>query len=327
MSKISVVMGVYNGGKYLNAAINSILNQTFKNIQFVIVDDGSTDETYDILNSFNDNRITIIRNERNIGLTRSLNKAISNSQGEYIARQDADDLSHPDRLQKQLSFLKSNPSFAMIGTQAILIDKDDSKIADIKVASDVAVIKSSLPKANQFVHGSVLMRRSVLNEIGAYREEFRYAQDYDLWLRMLEYKITNMPDQLYSLRRLGSSISLKNYDRQLLFAFLARAFYVEREHDLTDSYNKLSVMDPEKLLFECFSDLKISYEIEKFGICMQLAIESAENKNLKNYLYWMRSAYKNAPTKIHRSEVIQKFYKRLLKPFVYNYNRYIGWRF
>jgi glycosyltransferase involved in cell wall biosynthesis len=121
--KVSVVMSVYNGEKYLCEAIDSILNQTFENFEFLIVNDGSTDRTLEILQSYRDPRIKVINNERNIGLTASLNKGLKIAKGEYVARMDADDVSFPHRLEQQKAFLDRNPRVAMVGSWAEVIDE------------------------------------------------------------------------------------------------------------------------------------------------------------------------------------------------------------
>jgi len=114
--KISVIMSVYNGEKYLREAIESILNQTFRDFEFIIINDGSTDKTSEILSSYNDPRIVIINNKRNIGLTKSLNKGLKMVKGEYIARQDADDVSLPERLERMVNFLDMNRDVGLLGS-------------------------------------------------------------------------------------------------------------------------------------------------------------------------------------------------------------------
>jgi len=114
--KVTVLMPVYNGEKYLNEAIDSILGQTFKDFKFLIINDGSTDGTADILKSYKDSRIKVTNNEKNIGLTKSLNKGLKMAKSEYIARMDADDISLPTRLQKQVEFMDSHPKVGVCGT-------------------------------------------------------------------------------------------------------------------------------------------------------------------------------------------------------------------
>ncbi len=116
--RVNVIMAVFNGEQYLQEAIESILRQTFDNFEFVIIDDGSTDKTVEILNRFSDERIKRLTNESNIGLTRSLNRGIRFSRGEYIVRQDADDVSLPERLAKQVAYLDAHSMVGLVGTSA-----------------------------------------------------------------------------------------------------------------------------------------------------------------------------------------------------------------
>ena len=122
--KVTVLMSVYNGEKYLQEAIDSILEQTFKDFEFLIINDGSTDKTGEILESYHDLRIKIINNEKNIGLTKSLNKGLKLARGEYIARQDADDISMPERLEKEVEFLETHQDYAVVGAFAKIINKN-----------------------------------------------------------------------------------------------------------------------------------------------------------------------------------------------------------
>jgi glycosyltransferase involved in cell wall biosynthesis len=122
MPRISVVMSVYNGEKYLRQAIESILQQTYTDFEFIIIDDGSTDSSREIIQSYDDKRIRLVINEQNIGLTKSLNKGIRLAKGEFIARMDADDISLPQRFEKQVAYLDSHPEVGVLGTYANIID-------------------------------------------------------------------------------------------------------------------------------------------------------------------------------------------------------------
>ena len=129
-------MSVYNGEKYLREAIESILNQTFTDFEFLIVNDGSTDSSLEIILSYPDERIRVIRNDRNIGLTKSLNKALQQAKGEYIARQDADDISLQNRFEEQLIYLEKHPEVALLGTSAYKIDERGEILAKVIVPTE-----------------------------------------------------------------------------------------------------------------------------------------------------------------------------------------------
>ena len=158
---ISVVMAVYNGESCVDDAIKSILNQTFKDFEFIIVDDGSSDNSYNIIKSYasRDKRIKIIRNLVNLGLTKSLNKAILLSKGTYIARQDDDDISLPNRLEYQIKFLQENPDYAFCGCNGILKQNK----AELLKSFSLEEIKRNLIKKNCFAHPSIIIRRSISN--------------------------------------------------------------------------------------------------------------------------------------------------------------------
>jgi glycosyltransferase involved in cell wall biosynthesis len=208
MPKVSVVMSVYNGEKYLKESIDSILHQTFTDFEFIIINDGSTDETGKILSNYNDSRIKIIEQE-NLGLTKSLNKGIKLSKGEYIARMDADDISLPERFEKQIKFLDANPEFAAVGCWYYLIDEDGVIIKECKPSIKPYKIKKAFIYSSPIIHPSAMIRRKVLEEVNFYDEKFKYAQDRDLWFRILKsYKLGIIPEFLFKFRYHSSSVSL-----------------------------------------------------------------------------------------------------------------------
>lgn len=219
---VSVIMSVYNGEKYLKEAVESILRQTFQDFEFIIVDDGSTDKTSEILNSFDDLRIKVIKNSQNLGLTKSLNKAIEIAKGKYIARMDADDISLPHRLEKQIEFLEKNPEYAMIGSSYYKIDDEGTTLSLVSVLTADSQIKEGLDKQNWFCHGSAIIRKDALLKVGTYNEKFKYAQDYDLWLRISEfYSLANIEEPLYCWRTSPTSISIEKESEQRYYANLA----------------------------------------------------------------------------------------------------------
>ena len=225
MKFVSVVMSVYNGEKFLRESLDSILGQTHALFEFIIVNDYSLDMTGPILRSYaqQDNRVKIIENEANLGLTRSLNKAIKESKGEYIARQDADDVSHPERFARQVYFLETHPQVALLGTSGLLISDAGRVLRIEKVNTNQAKLRKSLIQRNQFIHGSVMLRKSCLESIGLYCEELIYGQDYDLFLRIAEkYSVANIEEPFYSYRINIDSISTKRIAEQLLNGLIIR---------------------------------------------------------------------------------------------------------
>ncbi len=228
--KVSVVLSTYNDGHYLPIAMDSILKQTFQDFEFIIVDDASTDGTADILSKVDDPRIKIFRNSQNLGLTKSLNLGIRHARGKYIARMDADDISLPHRLETQVNFLDKNAEYALIGSSYYRMDEKGEINSLLRVLEDDRSIKAGLKRQNWFAHGSVMMRRDAFQQVGGYDERFKFAQDYDLWLRMAKvYKVANIGEPLYCWRFTESSITKVRSAEQQYYANLAISEAEKRE--------------------------------------------------------------------------------------------------
>jgi len=222
---VSVIMGVFNGEKHLREAIKSILNQTFKDFEFVIINDCSKDKTSEILRKYNqeDERIKIVNNHKNIGLTKSLNKALKITRGKYIARMDADDISYPERLEKQIDFLSNNLLYGLIGTWGHKIDKGGNVIGELKFLTKNENIRKALIKYNPFIHSSIMLRSEVFKKVGPYNKEWRFAQDYELFFRIIKYyKVANIPEILMAHRWGKSVVSYQKNKEQTLLAIRAR---------------------------------------------------------------------------------------------------------
>ena len=209
MPKVTVLMAVYNGECYLREAIDSILNQTFKDFEFLIINDGSTDSTREIICSYDDPRIRLIDNEQNLGLTKSLNKGWKLAEGEFIARQDADDASEQERFAKQIAFLETHPEVALLGSWFKNIDSQGNLIGEYDVPCNTIEIRWKILFHCPFIHGAVMFRKQTITEqIGFYDEQFVYAQDYDLWWRITrKLKVANLDEYLMKLRTNSSSMT------------------------------------------------------------------------------------------------------------------------
>lgn len=212
-TKISVVMSVYNDEKNLTASVKSILNQSFKNFEFLIMDDGSTDSSFKLLNTFKDSRIKLFRNKENIGLTKSLNKLIKSASGNIIARQDSDDVSIENRFEKQLDFLFKN-KLDMCTSRAFVKGTKKS----IPRYSYLFPVNQIIKYKNPFIHGTLFIYRSVLESVGLYNEDYKYAQDYKLFLDLINkgIKFQIMPDRLYILNT-ENNISVNHADEQKFY--------------------------------------------------------------------------------------------------------------
>jgi glycosyltransferase involved in cell wall biosynthesis len=221
--RVSVLMSVYNGERFLINSVESILEQTFPDFEFLIIDDGSTDSTWEILEKYADKeaRIILVRNEKNIGLTRSLNKGLALARGEYLARQDADDISLPQRLEMQVKFLDAHPEVSLVGTGMEIIDENGKILALHQPPTDHESIAAELLiKNNSVGHSTVMARLDILKELRGYNERLPYAQDYDLWWRLCrKRKIANLPEILVKWRDTPGNISRAHRADQLEYIF------------------------------------------------------------------------------------------------------------
>ena len=214
LAPISVIMSVYNSADYLRESVESILNQTFTEFEFIIINDGSTDDSWEILTEYaeRDQRVKLFKNEENIGLTKSLNKGIALAQGEYIGRQDADDLSLPKRFEKQVALLDEYPEVVLVSCDLELINSEGQHIGKKEMACDRDLVPWYLIFYNRLAgHSQVIFRRDKVKSLGGYLENRRYSQDYELWCRLAKVgKIAVLPEILLQLRIHNKSISVEN---------------------------------------------------------------------------------------------------------------------
>ena len=221
--RVSVLMSVFNGERFVREAVLSILNQTFADFELLIVDDASTDATVGILHDLaqQDNRIHVLTNTTNLGLTKSLNIALRSAfspsneasadrqaQGALIARMDADDIALPSRLEKQVAFLTKHPDIGMIGTAYQYIDATGNVVGEKHPPTTNEILHHSLIRFNPFLHSSVIVRKTLLDRVQGYNETFRRAQDYDLWMRLAPLTLfANLPEMLMQKRFTTTMIS------------------------------------------------------------------------------------------------------------------------
>lgn len=214
MPEVTVLMPVYNAEEYLCASIDSILAQSYADFEFLILNDGSTDASLDVIRSYADSRIRVVNNARNLGLARTLNEGLRLASGELIARQDQDDISHPRRLEQQRVFLAGHPDVALLGTRAWVIDQEGRYrglcvtnqrgqyrgLADYPCSGEG--IRWELLFDNCFIHSSVMFRKNVIrDELGGYDAALSFCHDYDLWSRVaLRHRVANVPQRLVAYR-------------------------------------------------------------------------------------------------------------------------------
>ena len=234
---VSVVMSVYNGARYLRQAVDSILNQSYSNFEFIIIEDGSTDDSMAIINTYQDSRIRLIDNVVNLGLPTSLNRGIREAKGKYIARQDADDVSLHHRLQRQVEWLDSQENIGATGTWALEIDMNGRIFNKQKFIGDPESQLQQLLRdgLNPWPHGSAMMRKDLVIDVGGYDERFWYTQDFDLWLRLwshCEFKV--FPEYLYKLRRVPVETTFKKLCQSEYFYWAVRQFNEKERIDFPD---------------------------------------------------------------------------------------------
>ena len=228
---ITVLMTVYNAGRFLDPAIRSIAGQVFRDWEFVIVDDGSTDGSLEVIRAWaeRDPRIRLLANPVNQGQTASLNEGLRAARGRWIARQDADDLSHPLRLTRQFERVTIQPELVLLGTCGRMIDEHDRFVGLLDAPAGPDAIEWSSPFLNPFMHTSVLFRTDLVRDtLGGYDESYRIAQDYELWTRILaDHPSANLTDRLVCYRHLGTSLSKAGRER----AFAEARQVSDREAD------------------------------------------------------------------------------------------------
>ena len=233
-------MAVFNGAPYLRAAVDSILDQTFSDFEFVIVDDGSTDETPDILRGFSDPRITLVKSEH-VGLTAAVNRGLRLCRGEYVARMDADDICRQDRLEIEVKFMEDNVDIDIVCSDILVIDErgalvghQSQKNVSNKIIRDALLFKC---RSKPIINPTSLIRRNVFNKIGGYRN-FIYSEESDLWLRAIDnFNFSRINDSLLYYRIHPRGVTRAKMSLQLASACMAAVAYNIRKHSGCDIFD------------------------------------------------------------------------------------------
>lgn len=294
-SLISVLMPAYNAAEYIREAIDSILTQTFTDFEFVIINDGSTDATEEIILSYSDERIQYYTNKCNMGIVKTLNRGIDLCRGKYIARMDADDISMPNRLEKQVRCLETNPHIVACGVLYAIYG--DQQQTPVDVATDMLDVRYDMAIYCQFAHSMVMMRKDVLkiNQL-QYREKYKYAEDYKLWTEMLQYgEMENIPEVLGCIRQCEEGISISNAERQRNLSNIVRKEYL----------NQLGVKT-QLLLSDVLNEESISSEVIRETLCAYYPLVlQAKSHN------WLYKNYKTALKKYLRHIPLTKKIKEI----------------
>jgi len=256
---VSVIMPVFNGGEFLKESIDSILRQSFKDFEFIIINDGSVDNSLSIIKSTRDKRVRVINHSRNLGIVASLNQGIKAAKGELIARMDADDISLPNRLLIQVKFLKNNPDVGVCGTYAI--NTKSGKLIKDYTRNDQ--LKAKLFFNSPFVHSSVLFRKSLLIENNlSYLESYRYAEDYKLWSQLAQFtNFAVIPKVLLKYRDHAENSS-KTF-------MIKQRFAVKKIHSDLFLEQRINLNLNEKEVFEKISIFSLNTNIEKVLSCLE----------------------------------------------------------
>ena len=207
---VTVIMSEYNTPESLfYESVKSILEQSYKNIELIIIDDDGVNDANKTISAFNDSRIKIIKNHKNKGLVYSLNKALNNASGKYIARMDTDDYSYPDRIKKQVAYLESNPIIDVVGTGADLFD--GNKIWG-SLSHEGLITRTQILSSSPFIHPTIMAKKEVLLKAGGY-PDFRRCEDYALWITLYAKgcKMANIPEHL-----LRYHLSLNDYKKRTI---------------------------------------------------------------------------------------------------------------
>lgn len=203
-----MLMAVFNGERHLRQAIDSVLSQTHRDFEFLIVDDGSTDRSREVIASYQDPRVHLVVMDRNVGLSAALNEGLRLAEAPLIARQDADDLSEPNRLARQIAVMAARPELALLGSQAVVVAEDGTPIGTVRRSIGPATVRWCSVFDNPFIHTSVMFRTRVARTLGGFNGAYDpFSQDYDLWCRMMEkHGAANLPDKLVRYRVSETSI-------------------------------------------------------------------------------------------------------------------------
>lgn len=240
--RISVLMPVFNSEKTLRQAVKSVLNQTCGDFELVAVEDGSNDGSWPLLQKLatEDPRIRAFKNDHNLGLMKTLNRAISLATTDLLARLDSDDEMRPSRLEKQLRFLDENPDVAVVGSWYTFMGRTESLDRLYRLPVSPVDIQNQLLIDNPLCHSSVMIRKKALQEVGGYRDEFRNSEDYDLWLRLTKsHKLANIPEPLIRVRLSLGGNSIAHRGEMRVFHDLAKASYLAPEKSLSELKAKI----------------------------------------------------------------------------------------
>lgn len=318
--KISIIMPAYNAEKYIGYAIDSILNQSFKDFEFIIIDDCSTDKTAEIIKSYGDLRIRYIKNEKNLNHPACRNIALNLARGEYVAELDADDIALPNRLKLQYDFLKnSSPVIALMGGWVEVIDKDGNKTGIKKPEQNVDLLRYKFLIKNPIVHSSIFYRKDTIKKLGGYNLNYLHCEDYELYYRILKkgYLIGNIPVEVVKYREhesistisVSRNIQLNN-NYKLLHEWFNQYLPISYENTkrIVDTFHKRNTS-----LLSIFSTIKFSKKLTKLFLSKEVYCST----DMASEDYWEQIrndvwGIQLATTK----DLIKNCFKHIINPFL-----------
>lgn len=277
---VSVLLPVYNGEKFIEQAVQSILDQTYRNFELMIIDDGSTDRTSAILDQFHDSRIRRMRNTENVGLIRSLNSAAQEAQGTYLARMDADDISLPVRFAAQVEFLETHPEIGVLGTALEQIDSHGRIISTLRLPHTHERIFWIFFFDTAIVHATVMMRSAIFRSAGGYNDTFAHVEDTELWSRLLfTTRFANLQEVLYKRQLHNRSVGSTQHTVQIQTDAAIRKNILKRTIGITvsdavlrwlfDPSHVLSRSEKEELIYLYFR--AYAYMTSAFSLAPEIA--------------------------------------------------------
>jgi hypothetical protein len=286
---VSVVMSVRDGERYLAAAIESVLAQTLSNFELIVIDDGSTDSSPQMLAAYasKDDRVVVHRHE-NAGLAISLNRGIGYARSPLIARLDADDVASPRRLELQLAFLARNPGIGLVGGAVAFIDEHGRQFAEVRYPTADAEIRRAFCSTTPFVHSAVMMRREAFDAAGGYRAAFSPAEDLDLWIRIAAVsELANLAETVVSYRIHTGQSSLAELERQSRGVLAARVAGRARAQGLPDPFERTALLDREALEAAGASAAELTTEFVQLAVWLAKTLGRSGNEDVATEVFAM----------------------------------------
>jgi glycosyltransferase involved in cell wall biosynthesis len=293
--EVTVLMPVYNGEKFIREAIESVLAQNYNDFEFLIINDGSTDNTLELIQSFKDERIRLIHNDRNIGLIKTLNRGIDLAMGKYIVRMDSDDICLPTRLRKQVSFMESNPEVGISGSWFQIYNT--KKI--IKHPIDHESIKVALFQYCALGHPTVIMRKDLLLKFDLnYNEEYLHAEDYDLWSRCIHlFPLANLPEVLL--------------------------YYRNHEEQVSNKFKSIKERTVSMIHLRQINSIGIKPSAEELEIHMKIMEFNYDISVQKGVTIWLENLKQhNMKYKVYKENIFSEFLASLWIPYILIYTKY-----